>query len=319
MPHEEQVVVAPPAPQLCDKLLKRQSLSESTIVASSVATHGKEQGNGVGVGGLAEKCAEVYGIVNDFLHRGPKAGEHAQRLEQAQRQTRSSLGVIREALEQYSLEELSFSYNGGKDCLVLLILYQAGLHAFAHNLDFSRPTSAADLHPSTPPRITLPPLLPAIYILSTNPFPSVTSFVKTSAAAYHLALTSYPTPMVSAFAAHLAAHPIIKAIFVGTRRTDPHGATLAPFAPTDGHWPRFMRVHPVLDWAYVDIWTFLRGLEGVTYCELYDQGYTSLGGRGDTWPNPKLRIGGEGEEERFRPAYELVEDDEERLGRERRS
>ena len=56
----------------------------------------------------------------------------------------------------------------------------------------------------------------------------------------------------------------------------------------------------------------------VPYCPLYDQGYTSLGGTTDTHPNPALKSGsGDGDEDgTFRPAYELVEDKSERLGRE---
>lgn len=55
----------------------------------------------------------------------------------------------------------------------------------------------------------------------------------------------------------------------------------------------------------------------VPYCELYDQGYTSLGGTTDTFRNPVLKeTEGGGEGGRFRPAYELVDDGEERLGRE---
>ena len=85
-----------------------------------------------------------------------------------------------------------------------------------------------------------------------------------------------------------------------------------------------MRIHPVIDWHYAEIWAFIRHL-GIPYCGLYDLGYTSLGGTTDTHPNPALRKGdgfGGGEEEvegkeRFRPAYELVEDEEERLGRDR--
>lgn len=73
-----------------------------------------------------------------------------------------------------------------------------------------------------------------------------------------------------------------------------------------------MRIHPVLDWHYVEIWEFIRHL-GIEYCELYDRGYTSLGGTTDTHPNPALRVG----KEEFRPAYELEGDEEERLGRDR--
>ena len=60
---------------------------------------------------------------------------------------------------------------------------------------------------------------------------------------------------------------------------------------------------------------FLRELE-IPYCRLYDMGYTSLGGTEDTHPNPVLaekELGGV----HFRPAYELVEDQQERLGRDR--
>ena len=61
--------------------------------------------------------------------------------------------------------------------------------------------------------------------------------------------------MKAAFSEYLAAKPHIQAIFVGTRRTDPHGKNLTHFDPTDGGWPPFVRVHPVVDWHYQDIWT----------------------------------------------------------------
>lgn len=58
---------------------------------------------------------------------------------------------------------------------------------------------------------------------------------------------------------------------------------------------------------------FLRHLK-IPYCELYDLGYTSLGGTNDTHPNPALKVE-DGGKTKYRPAYELTKDEEERLGR----
>lgn len=44
-------------------------------------------------------------------------------------------------------------------------------------------------------------------------------------------------------------------------------------------------------------------------------GYTSLGGTTDTHPNPALKANEQAGQKKFRPAYELIEDDAERLGR----
>src|SRR5699024_1947830 len=105
-----------------------------------------------------------------------------------------------------------------------------------------------------------------------------------------------------------------------------HGANLTHFDRTDSGWPDFVRIHPVIDWHYAEIWSFIRHL-GLEYCPLYDQGYTSLGGTTDTHPNPKLRVDSslqqqnkrdqeqEAQNQQYRPAYELTEDFEERLGR----
>ncbi|KKY27507.1 putative fad [Phaeomoniella chlamydospora] len=267
---------------------------------------------------LSEVCALLNDRVEAFLKRPPTSDIEAR----VQSQTRISLNVIEEALQRYDLSSLSVSYNGGKDCLVLLILFLSSLHAHLRKTNSPFPSS-----------------IPSIYAYPPDPFSSVTSFVESSSKTYHLDLAHIPTnprpsPSSSssaakvsirdAFESYLRPRPHIRAIFVGTRRTDPHGSNLTFFDPTDHGWPQFMRIHPVIDWKLAEIWGFLRAKEflhsGVTYCDLYDQGYTSLGGRGDTLPNPLLKIGQGNDEGRrsdgYRPAYELEEDGVERLGRE---
>lgn len=185
-----------------------------------------------------------------------------------------------------SLEELSLSYNGGKDCLVLLVLILACLprHFVEPPAAAPQPPStttppADNLHPSAPPRHSHPPTntplsatpraaspaappfpttLQSVYIVSRHPFAEVDVFVEESAHRYHLDLCRYGLPMRAALGAYLDERPRLKAIFVGTRRTDPHGANLVHFDPTDEGWPAFVRVHPVIDWHYAEIWAVSR-------------------------------------------------------------
>ncbi|KAI7434040.1 hypothetical protein KC364_g15028, partial [Hortaea werneckii] len=89
---------------------------------------------------LPELCAQVHARVAAFLRTEPAT----ERLRNVQQQSRLSLRILEEALDRYSLDELSLSYNGGKDCLVLLILYLSALHS-----RFSKTTALSNLDPTT--------------------------------------------------------------------------------------------------------------------------------------------------------------------------
>lgn len=73
-----------------------------------------------------------------------------------------------------------------------------------------------------------------------------------------------------------------------------------------------MRVFPILDWDYCAVWHFLRSFS-LPYCSLYDQGFTSLGEKHNSQPNPQLK--NEGEANGYRAAYELTDGSLERLSR----
>lgn len=96
--------------------------------------------------------------------------------------------------------------------------------------------------------------LQGVYVVSHDPFPEVETFVASSSRQYHLELARYALPMRAALEVYLGEKTGVKAIFVGTRRTDPHGEFLTHFDPTDNGWPQFVRIHPVIDWHYAEIW-----------------------------------------------------------------
>ncbi|GAM24733.1 hypothetical protein SAMD00019534_079080, partial [Acytostelium subglobosum LB1] len=79
-------------------------------------------------------------------------------------------------------------------------------------------------------------------------------------------------------------------------------------------WPQFIRVSPILDWDYCNVWKFLKTFN-VPYCTLYDEGYTSIGNKGDTVPNPALKDESTGQ---FSPAHLLRDGTLERSGRQNR-
>lgn len=75
-----------------------------------------------------------------------------------------------------------------------------------------------------------------------------------------------------------------------------------------------MRVNPILTWDYNDIWGFLRKLY-VPYCILYDRGYSSIGPKSKTFPNPDLVSKDALGKVIVKPAYTLVNNELERSGR----
>lgn len=238
---------------------------------------------------------------------------------------KEALNVIDKGLDTHGQENISISFNGGKDCTVLLHLYAGAL--------------ARRLFPSEPMTS-----IPTLYIPVPSPFPVLETFIADSARRYNLDLflckpqnesvESTTTPplvpsppprsvavngsgnavdldhfssqsqsqktraagkakgaegMRQALEIYKARFPHISAIFIGTRRSDPHGATLSHRNMTDPGWPSFERINPIINWSYADVWAFLRKLK-VPYCALYDQGYTSLGSTFNTFPNPALLI-----------------------------
>lgn len=203
----------------------------------------------------------------------------------------------------FSIEEIALSYNGGKDCLVMLILLMASIHKKFSSLQTSNP------HVNLLPRHYR---LDSIYINAEEPFPEVSEFINLSTQDYHLNPITIKSSLKEGFEHYLTnVNPKVKAIVVGIRYADPYGSQLHYEQATDHDWPDFLRIHPILHWHYCDVWDFILACN-LPYCSLYDKGYTSLGGVDTTVPNSFLKVG-----DSFLPAYMLEEyaDERERVGR----
>ena len=204
-----------------------------------------------------------------------------------------SINVLEKCFKDYKPEQVSVAFNGGKDNIAMIHLVHAYLKK--HFPDWNGQ-------------------LEALYIEESDPFREVEEFIEEAKINYNIRLSKIEGPMKPALAKFLQSRPTIKAMILGTRKGDPGSDSQGFFAPTDGDWPSIMRINPVLEWNYFDIWAFIRGLS-VPYPTLYDRGYTSLGSRSNTQPNPHLICTDEKGQTVFRPAYELKDGSLERAGR----
>ncbi|EMG49687.1 Fad synthetase, putative [Candida maltosa Xu316] len=269
--------------------------------------------------GFLHRCAECYTLVQDFLNdrghtsiiNGDTSTSTVHKEYQFDPELRESVKqkvlLSIEKLEKsidLHLQEIAISYNGGKDCLVMLILLMATIHKKFSSTTFENPVVNL-----------LPPdyKLDSIYINSETPFPELLEFIKTSTEYYHLHPIIIKSTLKDGFQQYLdQVNKKVKSVVVGIRHSDPYGETLSYEQMTDHNWPKFLRIHPILHWNYVDIWDFLIGCN-VKYCDMYDRGYTSLGGVDTTIPNPLLKL----PTGKYLPAYMLKHnaDESERLGR----
>lgn len=218
------------------------------------------------------------------------------RFAQHNKHVQESLDLIEQSILRYGLEKTCISFNGGKDCTAVLHL----VHSVTKKLNTNNNETK----------------LAAFYAQLPDHFKEESDFVCQMAKVYNLELIQYSNLQLkdSLFQLKLE-HPSIEAIFIGTRSDDFRpGTRMLPLSPTDDGWPKFMRVNPILDWSYNQVWDFIRQLN-VPYCDLYNQGYSSIGTKSNTFKNSSLLRYDENNRPYYLPAWDLIKSSEERLSR----
>lgn len=217
-----------------------------------------------------------------------------------------AIQVISRALDLYGTRGVAFSFNGGKDSTVLLHIIRAALAMRQHQHEASAglPNGFCDDLP-------LGGVLTFFFHYETD-FPEVLEFTHATNKRYSLGMEILTGDFKKGLE-QLLQQTHVQAIILGTRRGDPNAAEQETFCPSSAGWPPFMRVNPILEWSYHDVWGFLQ-LAAVPYCCLYDQGYTSLGSVSNTEPNSALRL----EDGSYAPAHMLPDARLERAGRQSR-
>ncbi|CDH12639.1 related to FAD synthase [Zygosaccharomyces bailii ISA1307] len=231
-----------------------------------------------GLASIAERC---YKITQSYLEIEDPLTAIIAETQDAIKLTKKYL--LQDIFDRWSPlgGEISLSYNGGKDCQVLLLIYLACLHEYYSQNMPGQPLPIKRLN--------------AVFIDQAETFTTLEQFVEETKERYSLSLyesergTNKNISMAQAFDKYLTDHPETKAIVIGIRHTDPFAQHLKPIQRTDDGWPDFLRLQPILHWKLAQVWSFLL-YSGEPICGIYSVGFTSLGDISHTLPNSHLRI-----------------------------
>ena len=237
----------------------------------------------------------------------------------------SAIHDLEMAYRLYGPFNMVGSYNGGKDAVVIFHLMRAVHAHYCHDLQ----QKAEGLETSV-----MIPRPRVIYFNNEDEFPEVLDLLQETVQLYDLDMLAFKEGVSfgeglkylvernfapgknglshygkNSESTHLPPpHPL--AFILGTRSNDPNAGSQNIYAPSSHYMPPFLRVNPILNWNYGQVWHFLRTFE-LPYCKLYDDGYTSLGTVKDTMPCPALKK----DNDEYWPAYMLSDWDQERAGR----
>jgi len=217
----------------------------------------------------------------------------------------------------YEKEEVYLSFNGGKDCALVLYLLEEAVVYLASKTEMSLSevvenqvdlTSRSENGELAAEVRRIMSKINLVYFTD-DEFDEVKAFVEGMSKKFQMNLVEFSGNVIDALTV-LVEKQNLKAIIMGNRHSDPYSNDLSAFTASSEGWPTFMRIFPILRWELKDIWDIYLAFE-LDICVLYKRGYASLGKKSKTKQNPHL-ITKEGD---YLPAHSLVYDELERVGR----
>lgn len=201
----------------------------------------------------------------------------------------ASYAVIQQAFERFG-NQLSFCYNGGKDSVVLLDL----VLRFANSSNYK---------------------IQPFFLETDDEFDEIIEFISESEKFWNISVIRIKASNLKEGLSKMIQDYHINSAFLGVRSPDIPNITLKPFERTSNGWPDVERVMPILDWTYSEIWEYIDRFN-LPFCSLYSKGFTSIGPKSQTGPNPMLKDEYTGQ---YLHARFLTDINSERVGRTRRN
>ncbi|WP_459851736.1 phosphoadenosine phosphosulfate reductase family protein [Humidesulfovibrio idahonensis] len=211
--------------------------------------------------------------------------------------TARARAVLAAVLARTSAQGVAVAFTGGKDSSVSLALWRAALLEQQHEAPQNAGSGASSQAGCEAAAETASPPLAALSVDTGLKFPQVTAFRDRLCADWNVGLT-IARPLVDLAAYPVARDkvsccrdlkilPLAKAIretgtrvlLTGLRRDEHASRAKRPYAEwraATHDTPAYWQVNPILDWTEMDVWAFITG-EALPYCELYHEGYRSLG------------------------------------------
>jgi FAD synthetase len=234
------------------------------------------------IGGKVFGIPSIISAVAEVVSTGSSSQELADRV-------KKSVDCIQDTIRIFGAQSVAIAFNGGKDACVLLYLLVVAVDTLQVQDALGKD-------------------IKIVYFEDDAEFPEMKSFLEYTRRTLNIDCYSVKSTCKDGMVDLVASG--LRAILLGTRRGDPHTDGAEHFIPSTQDYPPFMRVNPILEWRYDEVWEFLRHCQ-LPYCSLYDEGYTSLGNSTNSVKNPSLRL----EDGSYRPAYTLEDTSLERKSR----